>query len=93
VLQELLTNVLRHSNATTVAVRIKEVHDQIVLTASDDGQFTEDVPLTPGFGLKGIVERCRLHGGTCTFTQEKTHGLRIEATIPIEPVPIYYVRK
>jgi len=88
VLQESLTNVLRHSNAASVAVRIKEVDDLIMLTVADDGEFTESMSLTPGFGLKGIVERCRLLGGSCTFTQEKSHGLRIEVKVPIEPHPV-----
>lgn len=85
VLQESLTNILRHSNATSVVVRIKEVEDLIVMTVSDDGEFTEDEPLHPGFGLKGIVERCRSAGGHCTFSQEKPHGFRLEVTVPIEP--------
>jgi signal transduction histidine kinase len=93
VLQESLTNVLRHSNATSVSVHIKEMDDQIILTVADDGSYTEDLPLTPGFGLKGMMERCHLHGGTCMLTPEKPHGLRIEVTLPIESTPIDFIKK
>jgi signal transduction histidine kinase len=85
VLQESLTNIQRHSHATCVWVGIKVVNEQIVLSVRDNGSYTGDIPLTPGFGLKGIMERCRLHGGTCKITPEKPHGLRIEATVPIVP--------
>ncbi|MBM7643894.1 signal transduction histidine kinase [Scopulibacillus daqui] len=87
VLQESLTNILRHSNATSVTVRIKENDDQIFLTIADNGNYTENAPLTPGFGLQGMMERCRLYGGNCTFSQEEPHGLRIEATLPMTPNP------
>jgi signal transduction histidine kinase len=91
VLQESLTNVLRHSNAKSVTVHLKEVDDQIVLTVSDNGTYTEDSPLTPGFGLKGIMERCRLYGGVCTITPERPNGLRIEATLPMESTLINFI--
>ncbi|WP_231571637.1 sensor histidine kinase [Gordoniibacillus kamchatkensis] len=86
VLQESLTNVLRHSNATSVLIRLKEADERIVMTVSDNGQYTDHTPLIPGFGLKGILERCRLHGGTCSFSSEKPHGLRIEVALPIVPI-------
>ncbi|MGE5662226.1 MAG: sensor histidine kinase [Ignavibacteriales bacterium] len=85
ILQESLTNVLRHSNAASVTVRIKEINGSIILVVTDDGNYTGDTPLTPGFGLKGIMERCRLHGGTCKVVPEKPHGLRIEIFLPVEP--------
>jgi signal transduction histidine kinase len=84
VLQESLTNVLRHSNATSVTVHIKEIGEQIVLTVADNGNYTEGSSLTHGFGLNGMMERCRIHGGTCTLSPEKPHGLRIEVILPIE---------
>lgn len=86
VLQESLTNVLRHSNARSVSVHIKEIDSEISMIVSDDGSYEGGTPLTPGFGLKGIMERCRLHGGTCRVVPEKPHGLRIEVLIPIESV-------
>ncbi|WP_206870432.1 sensor histidine kinase [Clostridium zeae] len=84
ILQESITNILRHSNAESVEVRIKETGDKIVLSVSDDGQHKGDIPLTYGFGMKGIIERCEALGGFCNITPEKPHGLRIEATLPSE---------
>ena len=84
ILQESLTNILRHSNAISVEVRIKETKDQVVLIVSDNGQYTENKPLTPGFGIKGIMERCKLQGGTCNIIPERPHGLRMEIILPID---------
>lgn len=84
VLQESLTNILRHSNAQSVKIHINEANNKIVLSISDDGQYVGDIPITPGFGMKGIMERCQSLGGTCIITPEKPHGLRIEATLPNE---------
>ncbi|MGG0463267.1 histidine kinase [Priestia aryabhattai] len=82
--QESLTNILRHSNATLVTIYLKEVNNEIILSVSDNGNYVEETPLKAGFGLKGMMERCRLHGGTCTFTSVKPHGLCIEITLPID---------
>jgi signal transduction histidine kinase len=87
-LQESLTNILRHSQATLANIHIKETHDTVILTIVDNGNYTGDSPLTPGFGLKGILERCRLSGGDCVFSAESPHGFRIQATLPIEPETI-----
>jgi signal transduction histidine kinase len=84
ILQESLTNILRHSCAKSVTVYIREKEDKIVLVVSDDGQYTGEIPLIPGFGLKGLMERCQKHGGSCSISPEKPHGLRIEAILPIE---------
>ncbi|EKQ57464.1 MULTISPECIES: sensor histidine kinase [unclassified Clostridium] len=86
ILQESLTNILRHSNAISVEVRIKETNDQVVLIVSDNGRYTENTPLTPGFGIKGIMERCKLQGGTCNIIPERPHGLRVEVILPIENI-------
>lgn len=84
ILQESLTNVLRHSNAKSVIVNIMEEDDQIFLKVTDDGIYTEDSPLIPGFGLKGIMERCRLSEGSCRLKPVMPHGLRIEVKLPIK---------
>lgn len=82
VLQESLTNVLRHANATAVTVEVKEDVDDIRLTISDNGLYTEAMPLSPGFGLKGMIERCRQLGGSCNFAGADPHGLRTKVVLP-----------
>ncbi|NBD25112.1 sensor histidine kinase [Paenibacillus glycinis] len=85
VLQESITNVIRHSGASAVLVSVQERERQVILTVSDNGRHTEAAPLTPGFGIRGMQERCRAVGGTCAFSQNHPHGLVMEAVVPLEP--------
>lgn len=59
VLQESLTNVLRHTDATIVDVELEEMNDTICLTVTDNGTTAGGEQVNMGFGLKGIAERCK----------------------------------
>ena len=85
ILQEALTNILRHSKATAATVEVWEVDRQVNLTVSDDGCYTESKPLLPGYGIKGILERAQALGGDCQFLQNQPHGLKLKVTIPFQP--------
>lgn len=83
VLQESLTNIMRHADATRVNVQVNDQEHHVTITVADDGCYNEQsTPLTLGFGMRGIIERCKSLGGTCTFTQDPPHGLRVSATLP-----------
>ena len=62
VVQEGLTNVLRHSGGAPTVVRISGRLDQLVITVSDDGHGTGGDG-QPGRGLLGLRERVALYGG------------------------------
>jgi PAS domain S-box-containing protein len=62
ILQELLTNVARHAHATRVRVFLTAGRDSIRLRVSDDGRGFRN-PKRRGFGLSGMRERARKHGG------------------------------
>ncbi|WP_410993528.1 sensor histidine kinase [Bacillus cereus] len=84
ILQESLTNVLRHSYADFVIVNVTEIDGVVKLTIDDNGIYTGDKPLQYGFGLNGMIKRCQSVGGNCYFSFNKPKGLRVEATIPIQ---------
>jgi len=83
VLQESLTNVLRHSHATSVIVTVSETREHLALTIADNGSCTEDTELTPGFGLKHMQERCRAMGGELAYGPGEPHGLTVRAQLPL----------
>lgn len=83
VLQESITNVLRHSNARDVEICIEENQHELFLVVSDNGQFTHEDSLHHGFGIKGMKERCRSVGGTCTFSKNEHGGLKMMAIFPL----------
>jgi signal transduction histidine kinase len=81
VVQEAVTNVLRHASASRVVVRITADSAQLVVDIDDDGQVGEGFCL--GNGLIGMRERVASFGGRLDLLAEPGQGLRIQARIPL----------
>jgi len=91
VIQEAITNISRHAEATTVAVEIrrKAKASQIRLAINDNGKGF-DLTESPAsqqrrrsYGLVGMQERIRLLGGILRFESDGRSGTTIEATLPL----------
>jgi len=68
IVQEALTNALRHADAKRIAVSIQGTGDRLELTITDNGHgFDPEEPRT-GLGLVGLRERVELAGGELTIT-------------------------
>jgi signal transduction histidine kinase len=80
VVQEGLTNVLRHAGqaAATVGVQWGE---QLVITVSDDGTGAA-ADGTPGRGLLGLRERLALYGGELDAGPQPGGGWQVLAVVP-----------
>jgi PAS domain S-box-containing protein len=87
--QEALTNVVRHSGATRVEVRLEEHEGALQLTIQDDGRgITLEQAQDPrSLGLIGIRERARSMGGTAAFGNADPHGTRVALKIPKDFAP------
>jgi signal transduction histidine kinase len=82
VVQEALTNVVKHAEATRVRVQVAERDGTVEVVVSDDGRgFTAD-GTTEGFGLIGMRERIRLAGGQHDMRSEPGRGTTVRALIP-----------
>ncbi len=86
VVQEGLTNVLRHSGEAPTVVRISGRLGQLVITVSDDGRGTR-ADAEPGRGLLGLRERIALYGGAVDAGPRPGGGWRLRATIPLPELP------
>ncbi|MFE4640413.1 sensor histidine kinase [Streptomyces sp. NPDC056730] len=85
VVQEALTNVVRHAAARSVRVRLEYGPDALEITVTDDGRGpTGSAPgAVPGHGLAGIRERAALHGGTArTGPGPGGVGFRLAVRLP-----------
>jgi signal transduction histidine kinase len=83
-LQESLTNIARHANATQVIVCF-DVHEQdLQLTVADNGKgfLTEKINANSGAGLRGMRERLELLNGSLTIQSVPFHGTTIIAQVP-----------
>ncbi|GIM91718.1 two-component sensor histidine kinase [Paractinoplanes toevensis] len=84
VVQESLTNTVRHSGASRVAVTLRYAPGSVVVDVQDNGHGAE----TPadGHGISGMRERVAALGGALTAGPGKT-GFTVRATIPIGGLP------
>jgi signal transduction histidine kinase len=83
VVQEALTNVRKHADATVVRVRADTHGRDLVVSVADNGKgFDPNAPVE-GLGLQGMEERARLLGGMLRLTSEPQGGTTVELTVPI----------
>ena len=87
-LQEALTNVARHAEATTVDVRLRQSDEAITLSVEDDGKGFARLPGSRrgnkdlGIGLIGMRERFELLGGRVDIESTPGKGARLVASVP-----------
>ena len=84
IVQEALTNVARHSNATRVELRLRERAEDLLLEIRDDGRGIEPHELNDAasLGLLGIRERADMVGGTVQFEGVPGRGTIVSVRIP-----------
>jgi signal transduction histidine kinase len=82
IVQESLTNVVRHAHATTVWVDLVENDDSYLVTIADDGTGPATASEHRGRGLLGMHERAELLGGSLTAQRRASGGFEVAATIP-----------
>lgn len=69
IIQELISNMLKHGNVSSVNCSIQEINDRIEILISDDGSpfdFYESLKDTSGMGLKNIISRTKHIGASLT---------------------------
>ncbi|GGH26987.1 sensor histidine kinase [Paenibacillus segetis] len=84
VLQEALTNVIRHAEASKVEVSLQEDDNSITMTIIDDGKFTDPVSITSGFGMSGMKVRCERVNGSFTVQNYNPHGMKLIVKLPFD---------
>ncbi|MFC8201635.1 sensor histidine kinase [Streptomyces sp. NPDC057298] len=87
IVQEALTNALRHGGRQNVGIRIevRAAEGALRVTVTDDGIGTGGG--TPGFGLVGMRERARSVGGTLDAGTRPSKGFEVHAVLPLERSP------
>ncbi|MFF3300208.1 sensor histidine kinase [Streptomyces sp. NPDC002908] len=85
IVQEALTNVVRHARASRVTVELAHAPAELTVTVTDDGRGPG---ATTGLGLVGIRERAAAHGGRATAGPGPGgRGFRVFATLPLVTSP------
>jgi signal transduction histidine kinase len=82
IIQESLTNVLRHAAATTASLAVRVGPIGVEIEVADDGNG-DDTLTEPGYGLLGMRERVALYGGTFSAGAGPGGGFRVAACLPV----------
>jgi signal transduction histidine kinase len=95
IIQEGLSNIVRHASATSARVEIRDHGTSISVTIADNGRgfnthefqkyqmLKQNEDIMRGFGLASITERTRIIGGTLTIESSASTGTTIHLTLPI----------
>lgn len=84
ILQESLSNTLRHSKATSLEVYLVKREGMVIMIVSDDGiGFDVEQSRTGSYGLQNMHERALEVGGTFKIVSVKNKGTRLEVKVPI----------
>ncbi len=83
IVQEALTNVLRHAQATRVSVGVSARGGALLVEIVDDG--TAAAETAPGFGLRGMAGRANALGGRFEAGPHEPAGWRVFAELPLDP--------
>ena len=84
VIQEGLTNALRHAKAGHLAVALDGTPERVRVTVTDDGEGAVPETTENGFGLRGLRERLEAIGGTLDVRSEPGAGFTLQAVVPVQ---------
>jgi len=91
ILQEALTNILKHAQAHRAEIVVAVTPQDVRLTIADDGRGFDLSQVATrregGMGLMGMRERAELLGGTLRMVSRSGGGTRVEAMIPVGEGP------
>ncbi|WP_404454101.1 sensor histidine kinase [Virgibacillus necropolis] len=83
ILQESVSNTLRHAKATTLDALLIERDDTVILRIVDNGiGFNVEKVRTSSYGIQNMGERANEVGGTCKIISLPNEGTRVEVKIP-----------
>ncbi|MCX4717549.1 sensor histidine kinase [Streptomyces virginiae] len=84
VVQEALTNVLKHAGPTTAAVSIRTARRTLVVSVTNEAgdDFRPNKEMAPGHGLIGMRERAKIYGGSVTAGPRALGGFEVRLTLP-----------
>jgi two-component system, sensor histidine kinase LadS len=84
IIQESINNIVKHSKANHVIIRIKRATGAIEMFIQDNGKGFESSRFGKGFGLIGLAERARMLGGDFSIQSAPGQGTTINISLSIK---------
>jgi signal transduction histidine kinase len=86
-IQESLTNTLKHADATAAHVRVSGRPSEVELEVTDDGQAATPTAAAAGHGIAGMRERAAVFGGAVSAGPRPGGGWQVRAVLHVDAVP------
>lgn len=83
IIQEQVSNIINHARARTIRIRLQSDAETVVFSVEDDGQGFDPQRYKKGMGLRNIVNRAGLFGGTVDIKAGPDKGCTVTVTIPL----------
>ena len=86
IVQEALSNTLRHADASSVRVSVRREAESVVVIVADDGKgfpATSKTDSLGGLGIFGMRERAAYNGGTVTMDGDSGNGTTVRVEVPV----------
>jgi two-component system sensor histidine kinase UhpB len=83
IVQEAVTNVVRHAEATRGRIVIAVREGTLMLTIADNGKGAETLMREGHYGVRGMQERAAAHGGSVSFQPASGRGLEVRVALPL----------
>lgn len=87
IVQEIVHNTIKHSQATTLDIKLKALKDKLVLRLADNGvgfDYKKETTENIGFGLKSLLRRTEVTGGQMYLDSEIGKGTNYTFEIPLQ---------
>ena len=81
--QEVITNALKHAKASEITVQINQIEDTLGIIIEDNGIGFDPEHIVKGMGLRSLEERSTKLGGSISFESNKPTGTAVFIDIPI----------
>jgi len=91
IIQECLTNIAKHSSATSASIKL-DIKDKLITLLIEDNGNIDSLPFidNSGFGLLGISERVSSLGGLLQLSKNESDGLSTLITLPFNDLDLKY---
>lgn len=86
IVQELLSNLIKHAGASSCSIRIKLAASHLNLHYQDNGKGYHTKDSAPGLGLSGIRERCKLLRAELKISSKLNEGTKVSIQIPTQTI-------
>lgn len=84
IVQELLSNLIKHAGASSCTISMKVIANHLNLHYQDNGKGYDTSKPSSGLGLNGIRERCKLLQAALKMSSIRNSGTKIQIEIPIQ---------